>query len=582
MRERFSEINIVGNSTPIPVGAEAKNITLKDGSILEQALGDINFQEKGSIMDQLEQLSINMQNSYDYAPYTNPRFKNSLAVRQYNRDNITTEMTPNIDAETESLVQNGLTATLNDDYIWTLAGTVDTQNEVRLILYGDPTGSERLTINEVGGTLPVGEGDYLITIKNNINVLQGALDAPVVTLRFEWGTDSSKLWTQVYEGEESKNFTIPSNNYLYRIYLCIRSNNSGLTFNENQENLLSFELKNTGVKQNKYDVVFDVQQDKKNKVWTTTVADNLEVRPKNQAEARSTLGTIYDTKWEGALNLTGSLNVDRGVNSTILMKDNGLSFKMDDINTYTGTSTAEKVASQNNFLSKTIETPYFITPKYTLEDDAVKGNLLYSAKDKHVFNISGTQPVEIGQDVTHISNVLKLDRRIISPFLSNYKYINNFVDLEEVIFDDTTYPDHTPILFFARGKVATFFAWKTIVGYIPDVIGFCYKFELPEDTAVGPGKGSNTNGKPVKGVIGYGIQTREYPSFYNSRDTVYKFRYTVSKENHAYSEHTRNFSCVKLFDLFPLEKGRSQWVVRDGFIDLNNDGGTLAGFSDLL
>ena len=44
MRERFSEINIVGNSTPIPVGAEAKNITLKDGSILEQALGDINFQ----------------------------------------------------------------------------------------------------------------------------------------------------------------------------------------------------------------------------------------------------------------------------------------------------------------------------------------------------------------------------------------------------------------------------------------------------------------------------------------------------------------------------------------------------------
>ena len=89
MRERFSEINIVGNSTPIPVGAEAKNITLKDGSILEQALGDINFQEKGSIIDQLGQLSTSIQNSYDYAPYTNPRFKNSLAVRQYNRDNIT-------------------------------------------------------------------------------------------------------------------------------------------------------------------------------------------------------------------------------------------------------------------------------------------------------------------------------------------------------------------------------------------------------------------------------------------------------------------------------------------------------------
>jgi hypothetical protein len=53
--------------------------------------------------------------------------------------------------------------------------------------------------------------------------------------------------------------------------------------------------------------------------------------------------------------------------------------------------------------------------------------------------------------------------------------------------------------------VAAFFAWKTITGYVPDVVGFCYKFELPQDTAVGPDKGSNTNGKPVKGIIGYGI-----------------------------------------------------------------------------
>jgi len=126
------------------------------------------------------------------------------------------------------------------------------------------------------------------------------------------------------------------------------------------------------------------------------VADNLEVRPKNQIEARSTLGTIYDTKWEGTLNLNGAINVNRGLNSTIFMQDNGLSFKMNDINTYEGNSLTEKVASQNSYLSKTIETPYFITPKYTLEDNEVKGNLLYSAKDKHIFNVSGIQPVEIG------------------------------------------------------------------------------------------------------------------------------------------------------------------------------------------
>jgi len=78
------------------------------------------------------------------------------------------------------------------------------------------------------------------------------------------------------------------------------------------------------------------------------------------------------------------------------MQDNGLSFKMNDINTYEGTSTVEKVASQNSYLSKATETPYFIVPKYTLEDDVVKGNLLYSAKDKHIFNVSGIQPMEIG------------------------------------------------------------------------------------------------------------------------------------------------------------------------------------------
>jgi len=104
-------------------------------------------------------------------------------------------MTPNIDAETESLVQNGLTATLDSDYIWSLIGTVNTQNEVRLILYGDPADIERLVINEKGGAVNVGAGEYLVSIKNNINVLQGTLNTPIVTLRFEWGTDNSKTWT---------------------------------------------------------------------------------------------------------------------------------------------------------------------------------------------------------------------------------------------------------------------------------------------------------------------------------------------------------------------------------------------------
>lgn len=566
MRERFSEINIIGNSTPVPVGAEAKNITLEDGSILEEALGDINFQEKGSVIDQIQQLSNAIKNDYDYAPYTNPRFKNSLAVRQYNRDNITTEMTPNIDAETESLVQNGLTATLDSDYIWSLTGTVNTQNEVRLILYGDPADVERLVINEKGGAVNVGAGEYLVSIKSNINVLQGTLNTPIVTLRFEWGTDSSKTWTQVYAGEETKSFTIPVNNYLYRIYLCIYPNNNGLTFNENQENILNFELKDKGTKQNKYDVVFDVQQDKRNKVWTTTVADNLEVRPKNQIEARSTLGTIYDTKWEGILDLNGTISVNRGLNSTIFMQDNGLSFKMNDINTYQGNSLTEKVASQNSYLSKTIETPYFITPKYTLEDNEVKGNLLYSAKDKHIFNVSGIQPVEIGQDITHISNILKLDQRIISPFLSSYVSINNFRDFENIMFDDS-YPDNVPIFIFTSVGMGNWLAWKTNDSSVAcPVVGFCYKFEV-KDTQQGQKNQSKTEGKQVKGIIGYVIQTRYTPYFYNSSDTVYKFRYTVDKDNHAQGSKTRNFSNVRMFDLAPRIKENTVRVRINGSMD---------------
>ena len=57
MRERFSEINITGTANPIPVGAEAKDITLNDGSVLEEALGDINFQENGSIIDQINKIN---------------------------------------------------------------------------------------------------------------------------------------------------------------------------------------------------------------------------------------------------------------------------------------------------------------------------------------------------------------------------------------------------------------------------------------------------------------------------------------------------------------------------------------------
>ena len=48
------------------------DITLKDGSVLEQALGDINFQENGSIIDQINKINMKMEEDTSYAPLSAP------------------------------------------------------------------------------------------------------------------------------------------------------------------------------------------------------------------------------------------------------------------------------------------------------------------------------------------------------------------------------------------------------------------------------------------------------------------------------------------------------------------------------
>jgi len=71
------------------------------------------------------------------------------------------------------------------------------------------------------------------------------------------------------------------------------------------------------------------------------------------------------------------------------------------------------------------------------------------------------------------------------------------------MFDDT-YPDKIPIFIRANSVTSSYLAWKGTTG-APEVTGFIYKFELSQETAVGGGNGSNTKGKPVKGIIGYVI-----------------------------------------------------------------------------
>lgn len=78
MDQRITEIK-KGNSNIYPIGASASNITLGDGSILEEALGNINLAEKGDLVSQIN----NMAQSFDqvYAPIVSPEFQDSIKLK---------------------------------------------------------------------------------------------------------------------------------------------------------------------------------------------------------------------------------------------------------------------------------------------------------------------------------------------------------------------------------------------------------------------------------------------------------------------------------------------------------------------
>lgn len=79
MYKRITEV-AQGLNNLYPIGANANNITLSDGSILEEALGNVNLAENGSIIDQIS----NMAQSYSqiYAPIISPEFQGSINLKE--------------------------------------------------------------------------------------------------------------------------------------------------------------------------------------------------------------------------------------------------------------------------------------------------------------------------------------------------------------------------------------------------------------------------------------------------------------------------------------------------------------------
>lgn len=454
MRERFSEIQITGSSnSTLPVGADAKNITLEDGSILEQALGDINFQENGSIIDQIDKLDKKIQENTDFAPLTSPRIKDSFAVRRYNKDNIFSN------AAYQGGTIRGITAEYSVDE-WKISGTIEAGDNAVINLYGF---DDRSQVFAEAST-------YKVTIKENLNdAIQGLYPAYVTSLRFDLYDSTNQTTTSIYvykdDQEQGKEFEIPQNSFLYRVCLNIHAGNEGVVIDNG---ILKFEVKNLqDQNEDKYNVVFAIHQNPDSKKWTTTVAENLVVDKGQQQEARSSLGTIYNSKWEGNLDVNGLVNVN-WLNSTsngVTIKDGALLFKIDDLNSYTGETSSQKATSQHNKwkLRKSNISPFYIAPWYT---DTGAGALRYGAENVHHFAVGskasdGEIKFSIGNATTHVRNTLWLEERVLSDTIIQYQQLNTFKDIENMMNDNTKFPLATPILFAMKGDqgLGTWFAW---------------------------------------------------------------------------------------------------------------------------
>lgn len=451
MRERFSEINIIGSSNAVPVGADAKNITLEDGTVLEQALGDINFQENGSIIDQINDINEKVSGNNSYAPLSAPRIKDAFSVRRYNKDNILAA-TPHV-GETK----RGLTAEYQL-YQWKVSGAISSGNNATILLYGND--NHEIHLGE--------PSDYLATIKFNIgNALMGNEENPIISLRFDLynSTTGETSSIYMYEGDITKNFTIPNNNFLYRICLNIHASNEETSI---ENGILKFELKNLNDQQQDiYNVVFDVQQNLDDKVWTTTVAENFVVSKGLQSEARSSLGTIYDSKWEGEFDISGLIDIKESPNgNTGVVTHNGLvGFVIDDLNNYTGSTLAEKAANhrQKIYNLKDTTTPFYIAAMY---NEGGEGVLRYGAQVSHDFYVgdqieNGESQVCITRDITKIRNTLDLgDERVKSNKVIQYVQLDSFSDFERILIDRDNFPALTPIVFQTGGGLGLWLTWQ--------------------------------------------------------------------------------------------------------------------------
>ena len=448
MRQRFTEINIKNSDTPaIPVGAEASNITLSDGSILEQALGDINFQENGSIMTQIAKMKQN--DILQYAPIEKPYFKRSLHLRRFSEDN--TDIISQLAISNDSKTGKGITASYSNG-TWTFNGTVTAGSSSGVInLYG---GGGALTSIADAGT-------YSVQVENQ-NALIGTSGQGKTCLQFGWyhddatsDADTRRNYHYFYNGDNNPHtFTIPENHHMTRISFFINGSAAGKVLTNRK---LKFTLKKVSNTQNTYNTVFDIQRDPFSNAWKTTIAENLVVAKGSQGEARSSLGTIYNSQWSGDFAIKGFINVNKENNKDgILIEDGGIGFQTKaNLSDY---GSSDNVGQQwSTSASIRQKTPFFIGPKFISNGTS---HLYYGSKNSHRFYI-GQEPSDdntiliASKDLTTISNRLQVNS-IRSNVIMQYVYLKDRATLENIINDNTNYPSGMPFVFKTSSQMSSY------------------------------------------------------------------------------------------------------------------------------
>jgi hypothetical protein len=124
------------------------------------------------------------------------------------------------------------------------------------------------------------------------------------SLQFLWHNSNTGENGEFFIQETSLNdtFSIPENCFLCRISLFIGAAASGTVLTNSTLQIILTKTDEAPV-EDKYNSVFDIQKNLSTNSWKTTVAENFTVDKGLQGEAKSILGTIYDSSWAGELNM---------------------------------------------------------------------------------------------------------------------------------------------------------------------------------------------------------------------------------------------------------------------------------------